>query len=264
MLFLRIFLISCLISAIGFKKLIYFISYGYGLSISGLGLYLLLSNKGLTIEDIILGILYIIYGIRLSTFLFLRNQKQSYKKKVIDKIEIKKEPNFFVKIIIWLSCALLYSCQSAPLGYRIISPKKETENKTLLYISFITSIIGFFIEIIADNQKSSAKKINPNRFVDTGLYKIVRCPNYFGEIIFWTGNFISGFNIYVGFSQWFITFLGYAGIVYVMFSGARRIEINQNKYYGKDEKYKEYVKKTPILIPFLPLYSVEKYSWLRG
>ena len=80
--------------------------------------------------------------------------------------------------------------------------------------------------------------------MDSGLYKIVRCPNYFGEIIFWTGNFISGFNVYVGFSQWFITFLGYAGIVFVMFSGARRIEINQNQFYGKDEKYKEYAKRT--------------------
>ena len=128
--------------------------------------------------------------------------------------------------MIWLTVALLYACQSSPLGYRIISPKKENENKILLYISFIISISNFIIEIIADNQKSAAKKINPNRFVDTGLYKIVRCPNYFGEIIFWTGNFISGFNVYVGFSQWFITFLGYAGIVFVMFSGARRIEIN--------------------------------------
>ena len=122
----------------------------------------------------------------------------------------------------------------------------------------------FIIEIIADNQKNNAKKINPNKFVDTGLYRIVRCPNYLGEIIFWTGNFISGFNVYVGFSQWFITILGYVGIVFVMFSGARRIEISQNQSYRNDEKYKEYVKKTPILIPFLPLYSVEKYTWLRA
>ena len=264
MLFLKIFLLSCLISSIGFKKFIYFISYGYGNSITGLGLYLLISNKGLTVEDIILGTLYILYGLRLSIFLFLRNQKQSYQRKVSDKIEVKKQPTMFVKIMIWLTVALLYACQSSPLGYRIISPKKENENKKLLYISFIISITGFIIEIIADNQKSAAKKINPNRFVDSGLYKIVRCPNYFGEIIFWTGNFISGFNVYVGFSQWFITFLGYAGIVFVMFSGARRIEINQNQFYGKDEKYKEYAKKTPILIPFLPLYSVEKYSWLTA
>lgn len=31
--------------------------------------------------------------------------------------------------------------------------------------------------------KSAAKKKNPKRFVDTGLYRIVRCPNYFGELL---------------------------------------------------------------------------------
>ena len=59
-------------------------------------------------------------------------------------------------------------------------------------------------------------------------------------------------------------FLGYLGIVFVMFSGARRIEISQNKNYGNDNEYIEYVKKTPILIPFVPIYSVEKYTWLTA
>ena len=49
-----------------------------------------------------------------------------------------------------------------------------------------------------------------------------------------------------------------------MFSGARRLEVRQNKYYGDDPVYKKYSKTTPILIPFLPLYSVEKYTWLKG
>ena len=47
-----------------------------------------------------------------------------------------------------------------------------------------------------------------------------------------------------------------------MFSGARRLEIRQNKCYSKDNEYKEYVKNTPIIIPLIPIYSVEKYTWL--
>ena len=70
--------------------------------------------------------------------------------------------------------------------------------------------------------------------------------------------------MYTGFFQWLITILGYVGIVYVMFSGARRIEIYQNKNYGNNKEYQDYIKKTPILIPFLPIYSVEKYTWLKG
>ncbi len=62
--------------------------------------------------------------------------------------------------------------------------------------------------------------------------------------------------------QWIVVLVGYIGIIFVMFSGARRLEIRQNKNYGKDPEYQKYVKTVPILVPFIPLYSVEKYKWL--
>ena len=117
---------------------------------------------------------------------------------------------------------------------------------------------------MADYQKSQAKKINPKRFCDSGLYKIVRCPNYLGEVMFWTGVFISGVNVLEGVWQWLSAIFGYICIVYIMFGGARRLEIRQNKNYGSMEDYQKYVKTTPILIPFVPLYSVEKHKWLVG
>ena len=49
-----------------------------------------------------------------------------------------------------------------------------------------------------------------------------------------------------------------------MFSGARRLELRQEKSYGKDKEYQEYIKSTPILVPFIPLYSVKKHKWLVG
>ena len=50
--------------------------------------------------------------------------------------------------------------------------------------------------------------------------------------------------------------------VAVMFSGARRLELRQDKNYGKDPEYQKYVTTVPILVPFIPLYSVKKYKWL--
>ena len=61
---------------------------------------------------------------------------------------------------------------------------------------------------------------------------------------------------------WIISLLGYLGIVYVMFSGARRLELRQDRNYGEDPEYQKYVKSVPIMIPFVPLYSVKKYKWL--
>ena len=110
--------------------------------------------------------------------------------------------------------------------------------------------------------KSAAKKKNPKRFVDTGLYRIVRCPNYFGELLIWTGIFVGGTTACVNVWQWIAAVTGYIGIVYVMFSGARRLEERQSRTYGNDPEYQAYFKKTPIMIPLIPLYSVIKWKWL--
>ena len=123
---------------------------------------------------------------------------------------------------------------------------------------------GVVLESVADAQKKTAKKVNNHRFVDTGVYRLVRCPNYLGELVIWTGAFIVGFGGCLAVWQWVIAAIGYIGIVYVMFSGARRLELRQNLTYGNDPEYQAYIKKTPILLPFVPIYSVEKHKWLQA
>jgi hypothetical protein len=61
-----------------------------------------------------------------------------------------------------------------------------------------------------------------------------------------------------------VAIIGYIGIVYVMFSGARRLELRQSEVYGNDPEYQKYAKSTPILLPFLPIYSLAKYKWLQA
>jgi hypothetical protein len=101
-------------------------------------------------------------------------------------------------------------------------------------------------------------------FVRSGLYSIVRCPNYFGEILLWTGSFTICFGADCTTSQWIIASLGYAGIIYVMFSGARRLELRQAGIYGNNPEFREYIRNTPLIIPFLPIYSVAKHEWLKA
>ena len=132
----------------------------------------------------------------------------------------------------------------------------------LCIIGLAISVCGLALETAADLQKSHAKKLNPRRFVDTGLFRLVRCPNYFGEMVFWTGIFLSGVTVYSGAFEWISALLGYLGIIYVMFGGARRLEMRQDKNYGNDPAYQRYKSSTPIMIPFIPLYSVKDHTQL--
>ena len=45
-------------------------------------------------------------------------------------------------------------------------------------------------------------------------------------------------------------------------AAARRLELRQDKNYGADPEYQKYVRTVPIIIPFIPLYSVKKYKFL--
>lgn len=259
--FWLLFAAAMLISSIGFKNYVWFISLGYGFSIAGEGLLMLLLNgKGITLGTAICCVLFILYGCRLGGYLAYREFKvASYGKNMKGEIKEGKSVPFGVKLAIWVTCAALYVLQVLPVFYRL---HNASGSSAWTYIGAAVMAFGVTFESIADLQKNRAKKINPRRFVDTGLYRIVRCPNYLGEMIFWTGVLISGFGAVRGVGQWILVLLGYFGIIFVMFSGARRLEIRQNKNYGGDPEYQKYVKTVPIMVPFVPLYSVEKYKWL--
>ena len=144
----------------------------------------------------------------------------------------------------------------------------------LLAVSLAVSAIGwkyfiYFFSLgygfgIADLQKNAAKKVDPKRFVDTGLYRIVRCPNYLGELVIWTGALLSAIGAGLCWWQWLVAIIGWLGIVYVMFSGARRLELRQEQTYGSDPAFREYSGKTPILLPLVPLYSLARHKWLQA
>lgn len=257
---LWLFAAAMVISAIGFKNYVWFISLGYGFSIAGEGVLMLcLYGQSLSVGTVLTSALLVTYGLRLGGYLAIRELGgSSYKKNMKGEIKDGKSVPFGVKIAIWITCALLYVTQVSGVFYRHFNAAADN---VFVFVGAGIMALGLILESVADIQKSRAKKKNPRRFVDTGLYRLVRCPNYLGEMIFWTGVVVSGIGAISGW-QWAVVAVGYVGIIYVMFSGARRLEIRQNKNYGSDPEYQRYVKSVPIMVPFIPLYSVEKYTWL--
>ena len=161
----------------------------------------------------------------------------------------------FVLATIWVFVSILYTAQVSPMLFRY---NNASEDILVPIIGVVISILGLVLETVADNQKSAQKKENPNMVATKGLYKIVRCPNYLGEIIFWTGVFVSGVTTYATIGQWITAIIAYICIVYIMFNGAQRLEKRQMARYGEDKEYNDYANKTPIIIPLLPIYHLNK------
>ena len=264
--FIVLLIVSLVASAVGWLYFIYFFSVGYGLSVAALSVTLALMFTGtLTLPTALMCLVLFIYGLRLGGFLLYRELKSAAYKKILYAPDIKQKKPLGVIVGVWLFCALLYVGQVAPVAVRLHNSQAGVSVSNLwAWIGVALMVLGTLLETVADAQKSRAKKRNPNRFVTTGLYKIVRCPNYLGEVVLWTGCFLSIIGTSASWWQWLIAAVGYAGIVYVMFSGTRRLELRQDTTYGSDPEFQEYIRRTPVLIPFVPLYSVKKYTWLQA
>ncbi len=252
--------VCAVLSAIGFYKFVYFLSVGYGFAVCGAGVAILaLYGAGADVWTWVLCGLLVIYGIRLGGFLLWREIKSaSYRKTLKAATGGDKPMPVFVKAVIWVCVAIMYLLQVSPVLYRAEAGARGV----MAPAGAAIMAVALCIESLADKQKSAAKAKNPRRFCDTGLYKVVRCPNYLGEVLFWTGVLLSGIGALESPVQWVIALLGYILIVYVMFSGAKRLELRQNKNYGSDPEYRAYVEKTPILLPLVPLYHLENIKFI--
>ena len=254
-------IVCAVLCAVGFYKFVYFLSIGYGFAVAGGGIAVFIMALVVRTEAplwvlLVQAALFLAYGIRLSGFLLVRELKNAaYRKTLKEATGNEKKMPFFVLFTIWVCVAILYTAQVSPMLFRVTN---NTTGVILPVIGFAVSVFGLILESIADNQKSAQKKENPDMVATKGLYKIVRCPNYLGEIIFWTGVFVSGMNTYSTVGQWITAIIAYICIVFIMFNGAQRLEKRQMARYGGNKEYNDYANKTPIIIPLLPIYHLNK------
>ena len=201
--------------------------------------------ENLNIGNVILSIIIIVWALRLGSFLFIRIKKAG---EDIRFREIKKSPTrFFMTWTLqgmWVS--LCSACALAGIAKGVII-------NSYFYIGLTVFFIGFIIEIIADNQKTKFRSNpeNKDKFIDSGLWKFSRHPNYVGEILLWLGISIISLSSLEGLelATLISPFFTYLLLVYV--SGIRILEYNGDKKWGHLESYKIYKRNTPRLIGFL-------------
>ena len=184
-----------------------------------------------------------IWAIRLGSFLFTRINKAGE-----DRRFRSIKPNFTRFLMTWTLQGMWVSmCLLCVLT--ALSSNSGTIMNNIFFIGLIIFIIGFAIEIIADHQKTVFRGIkeNKDKFITSGLWSYSRHPNYFGEILLWTGIAIMSISSLQGLQ--YITLISpvFVYILLVYISGIRILEDLGQKKWGHLDSYKNYLKNTPRL-----------------
>ncbi|MDO7543550.1 MAG: DUF1295 domain-containing protein [Gammaproteobacteria bacterium] len=208
-------------------------------------LYSTNTSQSLDPGSLIIGAAIIVWAVRLGSFLFMRVHKDK-KDGRFDTIKTSFSQFFMT----WtLQGMWVFICSSAAL-VAIANPTGVPIN-ILFIIGLALFILGFVIEIIADNQKSAFRSIPENKdvFINEGLWARSRHPNYFGEITLWSGITVMGISTFEGMNYLalFSPIFSYLLLNYV--SGVRMLEYRGHKKWGHLDAYKVYKESTPKLIP---------------
>lgn len=208
----------------------------------------LLSSDDLDARALIVGAMVIVWALRLGTFLF-RRIRSAGKDARFD--EIKADSLRF--LMAW-TVQGLWVLLTAAAAWAIITGAARQSLGWVGIAGILVWLIGFGIEVVADQQKSAFKRdpSNKGRFISTGLWAWSRHPNYFGEIVLWTGIAIIAIPVLSGWrwatliSPVFVTFL------LTRVSGIPMLEARADQRWGDEEAYQRYKRVTPVLVPRPP------------
>jgi steroid 5-alpha reductase family enzyme len=252
--------VALMISALGFFRVVWFVSLGYAGSVAAIALLSSwLFRDALTPWSGLHAILLAAYGLRLGSYLVKREMSASYAATLEDNKQRGDKVKVHIKPLIWISVALLYVLMTAPLLLTLADARAAAPSGLLIpqLIGLAIALGGLGLEALADHQKSAYKSKNPKRWCDVGLYRWVRCPNYLGEMIFWIGSFVAGLAAYDHWLHWLATLVGLVCIQLIMMGSTKRLEAGQLERYGEHEDYQRYITSVPVLFPFVPVYSLK-------
>jgi steroid 5-alpha reductase family enzyme len=252
---IQIMLISLLISLIiqiGFfsyaaaKKTDKVTDLSYGLTFILIALFFLVSSSFQLIQ-VVLFFMVLAWGLRLVSYLLTRILKI----KADSRFDEIRE-DFFKFAGFWLIQAVTVWVIMLP-SVLILQSTKSLQPTTLTLVGFGVWLTGLTIETFADKQKFEFKnkKENKGKWIQSGLWKYSRHPNYFGEMLCWWGiyifalPFLSGWEYITIVSPLFISFM------LLFFSGIPPLEKRYNERYKDNKEYQKYKNDTPLIIPFI-------------
>ena len=219
----------------------------YSLTFALLAVILPFAGAGKPVQ-LATSLLVFVWAVRLGAYLFRRILRM----KVDHRFDgMRDKPLRFARF--WFLQAITVAVVMLPVSY-FLDQEHPPGFGAWTVAGAAVWLAGLVIEAVADAQKSAfrAKEENRGRFVASGLWRYSRHPNYFGELLVWWGLFLfavpalhgAAFAVVIG--PVFIT------VLLLFVSGIPLLERSADEKYGNDPAYREYRRRTSVLVPLPP------------
>lgn len=207
----------------------------------------LIFNPHLNTRAAILFFVVSIWALRLSLFLFKRVSQDGADKRFDD---IKKDPAVF--LLAWLMQGTWVIITSSCAAVAIVAGQ-QVDFGWLSVLGLLIWNVGFLIEITADWQKRFFKNTQNSAtpFIQKGLWRYSRHPNYFGEIILWFGVVLIALPALNGWQHLTLVSPLFVILLLTKISGIPILETQANNKWRDNSAYQHYKKTTPLLVPVL-------------
>ncbi len=201
-----------------------------------------------------------LWGAKLASFLCFRAFKLKTDARLEETLStVSGAGGFWFVSLLWgLLCSLPHT-----LG----TTSSSQGSPITLSVGLVLYLLGLATETKADYQKWIFKQNNPGKFCNDGLWSISQHPNFFGNLLLWSGIFVMNVDsliepvkenggllaILQGSWKAWLALLSPA-FMWTLFSGQAKGTITNslelaNKKYGSDSAYIVYIKNVPLIFP---------------
>lgn len=220
----------------------------YSLGFAVLTLWLLIANKAFQPGQILAAAFVIAWAARLGAYLLSRILRIGTDARFDDK-----RGDFLKFLGFWVLQAIAVWVISLPVTV-LLSTDSVAPLSLISVTGAVLWIAGFAVEAVSDAQKHAFRNKAENKelWIQDGLWKYSRHPNYFGESVLWWGIFIfvlpnlKGWLILTVAGPLFITLL----LLFV--SGIPLLEKSADNRHGGKPEYQAYKRRTSVFFLLPP------------
>ena len=200
-----------------------------------------------TLIQLVTFLMVLIWACRLGSFLFMRINRMKRDKRFDGMRE-----RFFAFLQFWIlqGMTVFVVMLSATYAWK----QNTTVITAISVLGLVVFLAGLFIEAKADSQKFDfcGKPANKGKWIDVGVWRWSRHPNYLGEMMVWIGMYMYVVSSLHGNERlWALLSPLYIVLLLLFVSGIPLLEKSADKKWGSDKAFQKYKREVPVLIPSL-------------